>query len=232
MHLSALILSLLLFNRLAVIAGMSSISKLRQSLNLSAIKELLYVWKHPECLIPMLEIKKLDDLNTKFLIEKNIKCIIFDKDNTLTYTYVDSLHPSVVGKMKNIIDSYKNENVAILSNSVGTCDDDQYKGAIETEKHIGINVIRHLHKKPGCLDEVLSHFNKNGSKNVHPNEICMVGDRLLTDVLFANKYGMMSVLVAPLSWIKDHPIASILRFFEMYILLPLVKLLVGIRKRQ
>lgn len=184
------------------------------------------MWKNPGCLIPVLEIKKLDELSTKFLMDKSIKCMIFDKDNTLTYTYVDSLHPSVVDKMKSIIDLYNKENIAILSNSVGTCDDDGYKGAIETEKHTGISVIRHLRKKPACLDEVLAHFGKSGNNNIQPNQICMVGDRLLTDVVFANKYGMMSVLVAPLSWVKDHPIASILRFFEMYILLPLVKLLV------
>ena len=42
--------------------------------------------------------------------------------------------------------------------------------------------------------------------------ILLVGDRLLTDVAFANKYGMLSVFVAPLSYTKDHPVAVVLRY--------------------
>ena len=40
---------------------------------------------------------------------------------------------------------------------------------------------------------------------------CCSGDRLLTDVVFANRYGMLSVLVAPLSHTQDHPVAVVLR---------------------
>jgi predicted HAD superfamily phosphohydrolase YqeG len=39
-----------------------------------------------------------------------------------------------------------------------------------------------------------------------------IGDRLLTDVVFANRYGMQSVLVAPLSYTRDHPVAVVLRY--------------------
>ena len=34
--------------------------------------------------------------------------------------------------------------------------------------------------------------------DVRPHEICMIGDRALTDVMFANINGMRSVLVAPI----------------------------------
>lgn len=37
------------------------------------------------------------------------------------------------------------------------------------------------------------------------------GDRLLTDVVFANRFGMVSVLVAPLNHYRDHPVAVVLR---------------------
>jgi hypothetical protein len=46
---------------------------------------------------------------------------------------------------------------------------------------------------------------------VHPTVAVPVGDRLLTDVVFANHHGMVSVLVAPLSYTKDHPVAAVLR---------------------
>ena len=56
-------------------------------------------------------------------------------------------------------------------------------------------------------------FDKIHSQS-HPSLIVFLsiaGDRVLTDVVFANQYGMLSVLVAPLSLSKDHPIAVIIR---------------------
>ena len=42
-----------------------------------------------------------------------------------------------------------------------------------------------------------------------------VGDRVLTDVVFGNQYGMLSVLVEPLSLVKDHPVAVIIRYWTL-----------------
>ena len=44
--------------------------------------------------------------------------------------------------------------VAILSNSVGSCDDRNFESAAKTEKMMKLPVIRHLAKKPSCLKEV------------------------------------------------------------------------------
>ena len=51
---------------------------------------------------------------------------------------------------------YSPECIAILSNSVGTEDDFQFKGAMATELAMNIPVIRHKQKKPACLDEVVN----------------------------------------------------------------------------
>ena len=47
-----------------------------------------------------------------------------------------------------------NGNIAILSNSVGSSDDLDFAHATSTEQSIGIAVIRHKIKKPGCIKEV------------------------------------------------------------------------------
>jgi hypothetical protein len=47
------------------------------------------------------------------------------------------------------------QNIAILSNSVGSSDDMNYDHAKETEVDLSIAVVRHKRKKPDCLDEVL-----------------------------------------------------------------------------
>ena len=53
----------------------------------------------------------------------------------------------------------------------------------------------------------------------------ITGDRVLTDVVFANKFGMHSILVHPLSYLRDHPVAAIVRLLERGVLLPVLRLL-------
>eukprot|EP01038_Epipyxis_sp_PR26KG_P009448 gene9448-12732_t len=182
----------------------------KQSINWSGITAITDVIKNPSLCIPQIHINKIEDIDEVSLKEKyGIRCVVFDKDNTLCITYSDHLHPSVIHKVEKIKQSFPN-SVAILSNSVGTKDDRDYYGAIVTEQNTGLPVIRHLKKKPDCLEEVLKHFNEVFKENIDSTQICMIGDRVLTDVVFANRYGMMSILVNPLSNVKDHPIAVII----------------------
>jgi len=79
---------------------------------------------------------------------------------------------------------------------------------------MGISVIRHDEKKPGGLNEVMDHFDNVDD----PSQICMVGDRLLTDIVFGNLYGMLTIHCLPLCSgkdnVKDNAIASIFRKTE------------------
>ena len=75
-----------------------------------------------------------------------------------SYAYVDEVHPSVCNKLQEMQSAFGVENIAILSNSVGSCDDENFADAIVTEQRMKMSVIRHMKKKPGCLNEVLNHF--------------------------------------------------------------------------
>lgn len=199
---------------------------LKQSINIPALKQLTSILWNPSLAVPTLELNSVDDLNLDFLKKNGVKCVVFDKDNTLSITYVDDLHPTLVAKMAEIRAAFPHA-IAILSNSVGTSNDINFSGAIKTEQNMGIPVIRHANKKPGCLDEVMAHFRSCADPSIRPEEICVVGDRLLTDVVFANKFNMLSILVKPLSATQDHPIATVLRFIEMTFILPVVKFFSG-----
>ena len=61
--------------------------------------------------------------------------------------------------------------------------------------------------------------------DIQANEIVMIGDRVLTDTVFANKNGMYSILVKPLCIKTDHPISVIFRFLERRLLMSIVRLL-------
>lgn len=143
----------------------------------------------------------------------NIRAVVFDKDNTLTAPYALEIHANAQVGFQNALDTFGASNIAILSNSAGTKDDDDYKDAIEIENSLQIPVIRHDEKKPGGLEEVLRHFELDD-----PSQICMIGDRLLTDVVFGNLHGMLTVHTLPLCTGSenkgDNKIASSIRSVE------------------
>lgn len=129
---------------------------LKQSINVPALKMISSIVRKPSLAIPQQELTFLSDLNVHILKGAGIKYIVFDKDNTLCYTYTDTLHPSLVNKVNECKQVFSPSSVAILSNSVGTKDDTNYAGAVATELAMNIPVIRHDNKKPGCLHEVIS----------------------------------------------------------------------------
>eukprot|EP00559_Dactyliosolen_fragilissimus_P008433 CAMPEP_0184863620 /NCGR_PEP_ID=MMETSP0580-20130426/11938_1 /TAXON_ID=1118495 /ORGANISM="Dactyliosolen fragilissimus" /LENGTH=200 /DNA_ID=CAMNT_0027362067 /DNA_START=164 /DNA_END=766 /DNA_ORIENTATION=+ len=145
-----------------------------------------------------------------------IRAVIFDKDNTLTAPYATEIHSNASFGLQNALDVFGQQNVAILSNSAGTKDDPNYEDAKMIEEALGISVIRHEIKKPGGLEEVLSHFGEDVIQN--PSQLCMVGDRLLTDVVFGNLHGMLTAHCLPLcsgdSNKDDNLVASVIRSAE------------------
>lgn len=59
-------------------------------------------------------------------------------------------------------------------------------------------MLAHRTKKPGCGPEILDYLrSQEETKNIKPEEIAVVGDRLMTDMLLANMMGGYGV------WIKD-----------------------------
>ncbi len=127
---------------------------LKQSINIPAVKMITSIVRNPSLAVPKTELTCLSELNLESLKCGGIKYLVFDKDNTLTYTYSDELHSSVRMKISECRQSFGTSSMAILSNSVGTLDDIDFQGARLTESRLGLKVIRHEQKKPGCLQEV------------------------------------------------------------------------------
>eukprot|EP00934_Nitzschia_sp_Nitz4_P004288 Nitzschia sp. Nitz4//scaffold35_size145790//112690//113573//NITZ4_003048-RA/size145790-processed-gene-0.212-mRNA-1//1//CDS//3329549178//4278//frame0 len=142
-----------------------------------------------------------------------IQAIVFDKDNTLTGPYENVIHEDAVEGLEAAQAVFGKDRVAILSNSAGTNDDANFEDAKKIEIALGVAVIRHQVKKPGGLNEVLAHFEIKD-----PETLCMVGDRLLTDIVFGNLYGMLTVHTLPLCKgsknRRDNKIASFIRSIE------------------
>lgn len=86
-----------------------------------------------------------------------------------------------------------------MSNTAGaTSYDRDGRLARELETATGVSVLSHAHKKPGCKDEVMAYFQKYPEAGVtHPNQVVVIGDRLMTDMMLANMLGGRGI------WIKD-----------------------------
>lgn len=165
-----------------------------QSMNMKALATLSYVLRHPTILIPHVSVANVSELDYKAMKEcAGIRAVVFDKDNTLTAPYGMVVHRDAARGLESAKEIFGPENVAIMSNSAGTKDDPNYEDAKQIEESLGIAVIRHDDKKPGGLNDVLSHFDMDDSA-----ALCMIGDRLLTDVVFGNLYSMLTVHTLPL----------------------------------
>lgn len=164
-----------------------------QALNTKALLTFASVLRRPSLMVPHVSVATISEIDFKALKEQGIAAVMFDKDNTITAPYSNTIHSLASTGIDNAIEVFGREKVAILSNSAGTRDDKDYQDAIEIETSLGISVIRHDEKKPGGLAESLEHF-----QLTDPASLCMVGDRLLTDIVFGNLHGMLTIHVLPL----------------------------------
>jgi phosphatidylglycerophosphatase GEP4 len=164
-----------------------------QSLNTKALLTLASVARRPALLVPHVSVVNVSAVNyTALQQHAGIEAVVFDKDHTLTAPYVNVVHDMAQSGLERCVAVFGRERVAILSNSAGTLDDVDYLDAQQLEAALGLKVIRHAEKKPGGLSEVLAHFGLDD-----PAKICMVGDRLLTDIVFGNLHGMLTVHTLP-----------------------------------
>ncbi|KAJ2816480.1 hypothetical protein GGI24_005711, partial [Coemansia furcata] len=135
-----------------------------------------------------------------------IKYLVFDKDNCLTAPYATEIHSEFQHAWSQCISVFTRSNILIVSNSAGTSDS---TSAHEVEVALGVPVLRHRIKKPGCGQEILDAL---GAK---PSEIAVVGDRLATDIVLANTNGMLAIWTRDIITEKgDNPVAVVLRALE------------------
>lgn len=158
--------------------------------------------------IPDIYAKSIYDINYENLIERGIKCILFDLDNTL-------LPPKAKEVPKKLIDFLKQAkklNIRFIIYSNGTKKRiSAWASKLDLEYY-------YMTLKPyrGKLDKVMKKYEYNQS------EIAVVGDQILTDVLFGNKAGITSILVNPLS-LKDTTFTKFNRMREKRIYKKLYK---------
>lgn len=147
---------------------------------------------------------KIVDIEVDFFIEKNIKAVLLDIDNTI----LDKRHNMVQG-LEKWVKTLKDNNIkiCILSNT------NKKKKAQNLSEKLEVPFI-YFAKKP-------LKFGFNKAKKILKIEnnktIAVIGDQVLTDVFGANRCKMYSILVKPLKK-EDIFVTKINRLIEKQIL--------------
>ena len=108
-----------------------------QSVNWPAIRTTARVLlRQPALALPHVEVRTIADLDFKGLRRAGCCGVVFDKDNTLTAPYVDTIEPSLAAALSEAREAFDGR-VAVLSNSAGTPDDPGHRAAERVERALG-----------------------------------------------------------------------------------------------
>lgn len=146
--------------------------------------------------------KSIQDINYKKLKKLGIKCLIFDLDNTIALIDQQIITEDT---KKLLLDLKKDFQIVIISNNVVSrvqpyADSLQCDFVANSRKPFSKG-YRRVRKK--------YHFKKE--------EICTIGDQIVTDIIGGNCYGIYTILVDPLGK-KDLKVTILNRFIERRIL--------------
>lgn len=150
-------------------------------------------------LYPDMYQKSIYTIDYDKLKERNIKCILFDLDNTCV-PYVDK-RPTK--KLKNFFNELEEKGfkVIIFSNSP--------KSRLEVfKKELNVDCC-YSAKKPSKKKfyKTLELYKYDVS------EAAIIGDQMMTDILGGNRVGITTILVNPMSE-EDMPFTKVNRFIE------------------
>lgn len=149
--------------------------------------------------VPDMYQKSIYAIDYKKLLNRGIKCLLFDLDNTIVPIKMKA--PS--NKIKSLFEDLKEMGfkIIIFSNSP--------KGRLKPFKdELGVDCSANS-RKPS-IKKFLQIIDIYGYA---VSEIAIIGDELLTDVLGGNKVGITTILVNPVGK-KDFFLAKIRRIIE------------------
>lgn len=194
---------------------LSSVSTVCQmsGFNVSATLNVFRLMANPQLAAPQLVARNFGEISVPFSFSgAQVKAVVLDKDNCFAKAHDDKVWPAYQSKWEELRRCYPGKQLLIVSNSAGTNDDPNHAQAAILEKSLGVDVLRHSTKKPGCHVEIMDYFKKNGV-TTDPREVAVVGDRLFTDVLMANMMCARAVWISEGVFLSNSPICRFERWF-------------------
>lgn len=149
--------------------------------------------------LPDIYQKSIYTIDYSKLLNKGIKCLLFDLDNTI----VPPNSKQMPQKAKDLFISLKQKGfkVVIFSNSP------KFR-VKQFRDYLDVDAYSNARKPfPNKFQKLMKEYNYNIT------ELAIVGDQLLTDIVGGNKIGITTILVNPVSN-KDHIFSKINRKIE------------------
>ena len=146
--------------------------------------------------------KDIYNIDYNKLKEKSITCLIFDLDNTIAL--IDQ--HIITNKTKLFIKKLsKDFKIIIISNN--------FKSRVKSYANVlNCDYVANARKPLSKGFRIISKRYR-----LKPEEMCMIGDQLVTDIYGGNRYGTYTILVDPMAK-KDLKITSLNRYIERKIL--------------
>lgn len=132
---------------------------------------------------PTIYQKSIFEIDYAHLKELGITCLVFDLDNTLGLME----HKRCPRKVKQLIQSLKEEFLVLI------CSNNMRRRIKPYLKDLGVGGVC-WSMKPSTLGLQRIKMKYQLKKK----EMCMIGDQMVTDILAANRFHIMSVLVDPM----------------------------------
>ncbi|KAJ6631502.1 mitochondrial PGP phosphatase-domain-containing protein [Mycena sp. CBHHK59/15] len=141
-----------------------------------------------ENLMQVLRRKDIRYLDFGALKRAGYRGVVFDKDNCLTLPNKDELVPDLQDAWDECRQTFGDDNVLIVSNSVGTNIDSGGIQAESVKRNLQAPVLFHSTLKPGysCIASIQRYFASLHTP-VRTEQLIVVGDRVFTDVVMANR---------------------------------------------
>ena len=152
--------------------------------------------------------KSIYTINYKKLKREGIKCILFDLDNTLVPTSVDTPDKKLINQINDI--KALGFKIIIMSNSPKSRVAPFQKGLLVDAAAFA------LKPKKDKYEKILKTY------KYKEKEVCSIGDQIVTDIFGSNRMGITSIYVNPMGT-KDFFATVFNRFLEKKILKRLAK---------
>lgn len=149
--------------------------------------------------IPNIYKKSILDVDYNDLKRRNIKCIMFDLDNTLLKVHESIPKKDICYLIKKL---KKDFIIVIISNNTSK------KRLSKAANELGVDYIKFALKPSSKAFRIVQK-----KYNYKKDEMCIIGDQLLTDIKGGNNFNILTILVDPLSE-NELKITGINRFFE------------------
>jgi len=185
-------------------------------LNIPGILVPFHLLITPRLIIPHLVVNDIRQIDFLALKRAGYRGAVFDKDNCLTLPHRDTLIPELQDSWRECRQVFGEGNVLVVSNSAGTRLDAGGIQAESVTHHLGVAVLRHASLKPSyaCIKGIRAYFSTlHASESwttkqsqsyydktsdppslpcthmspVSDSELIIVGDRIFTDVVLANR---------------------------------------------